>query len=132
MQQPPPGASSITAALDTLGFGPFHYLLWTYTGLAWAADAMETMILSYLGPAVACTWPETVTPAAQSWLTSVVFGGMLFGVYTLGTISDSFGRRKGFLMSALMLGGLGLASAAAPSFGWLLVVRGLVGFALGG
>jgi MFS family permease len=73
------------------------------------------MILSFLGPAVVCAWG--VGAAAQSALTSVVFVGMMSGVYSLGVVSDHLGRRRGFLLSALLLGVAGLASALAPSFG---------------
>ena len=147
-------------------------MLLAYCGLAWLADACEVMLLSFLGPAVRCAWG--VGPAAESALTSVVFATMLFGVTSLGAVADQLGRRRGFLLSALILGGAGLASALAPSFGvrrlgcllpplmrackcevpaaprapaapnpcavplpppalqWLLLLRGIVGYALGG
>lgn len=124
--------TSVTAALNLMGMGSAQWLLLGYTGLSWAADACETMILSYLGPSAACFWPETVGPAQESILTSIVFAGMLVGVYSLGAAADALGRRKGFLLSALLLGGAGLASAAAPSFWTLLALRAVVGFALGG
>lgn len=73
------------------------------------------MLLSFLGPAVRCAWG--VGPGAESVLTSVVFVGMLLGVSSLGLVSDHLGRRQGFLLSALLLGAAGLASAVAPSFG---------------
>jgi MFS family permease len=126
------------------------------------------MLLSFLGPAIHCAWG--VRPASESLLSSVVFVGMLAGVYVLGLVSDQYGRRRGFLASALLLGAAAMASAAAPSFGvstssesgllgppqrvrlarmsrhllptvpptcadavqWLLALRGVVGFALGG
>ena len=37
------------------GFGKFQWLMLLYTGLAWCADAMEMMLLSFLGPAVSVT-----------------------------------------------------------------------------
>lgn len=123
---------SVTAALNRAGVGPFQWWLLGYTGLAWAADACETMLLSYLGPSAACAWPDTVGPFHESLLTSAVFAGMLIGVYTLGAASDALGRRKGFFLSAAVLGIAGLASAAAPSFAALLALRALVGAALGG
>lgn len=90
------------------------------------------MILSYLGPSVACFWPDQVGPFHESMLTSVVFAGMMVGVCTFGSISDAVGRRKGFLVSASLLGIAGIASAAAPSFISLLLLRTIVGAALGG
>ena len=127
-----PIPNSVTAALNSAGVGRFQWYLLGYTGLAWAGDACETMILSYLGPSVACAWPDQVGPFHESLLTSVVFAGMMVGVYTLGSTADALGRRKGFMLSASLLGIAGLASAAAPSFTSLLLLRTIVGAALGG
>lgn len=127
-----PPLTSVTAALDKAGVGKFQWWLLTYTGLAWAADACEMMILSYLGPSAACSWPDTVGPFQESILTSVVFVGMLVGVYAMGALADTIGRKKGFLASALLLAAAGVASALSPSFTWLVILRGLLGLALGG
>eukprot|EP00890_Picochlorum_soloecismus_P001562 jgi/Picsp_1/2406/NSC_05867-R1_synaptic vesicle 2-related len=124
--------TSVNGALNRIGMGKAHWLLLGYTSFAWAADACETMILSFLGPSVACTWPDQVGPVEESILTSIVFAGMLVGVYALGAVSDSWGRRKGFVVSALLLGAAGMASAFAPTFVWLVLFRMLVGAALGG
>lgn len=78
------------------------------------ADACEVMLLSFLGASVRCEWG--VPASSESTLTSVVFAGMLLGVYTLGALADGIGRRRGFLASAALLGASGLASALAPSF----------------
>ena len=93
-----PIPNSVTAALNSAGVGRFQWYLLGYTGLAWAGDACETMILSYLGPSVACAWPDQVGPFHESLLTSVVFAGMMVGVYTLGSTADALGRRKGFML----------------------------------
>lgn len=51
-----PSASTYTVdqALDHIGFGRFQLVMILYSGFAWLTDAMEVMLLSYLGPAVAC------------------------------------------------------------------------------
>jgi MFS family permease len=120
----------VSAALDAAGSGRAQALMLAYCGAAWAADAAETMVLGFLGPAAACAFQ--VGPAAQSLLSSIVFAGMLGGVAALGALADARGRRAGWAASAALLGAAGLASAAAPSFGALLAARFLVGAALGG
>ena len=42
------GSEQVTHA----GFGRFQWMMLFYTGMAWCADAMEMMLLSFLGPAV--------------------------------------------------------------------------------
>lgn len=45
---------------------------------------------------------------------------------------DRFGRRKGYLATAFFTGLFGLVSAFAPNFTWMLILRGLLGFGIGG
>jgi MFS family permease len=125
-----PRCSTVNDALELLGTGVFHWSLLGYTSFAIAADAGETMILSFLGPTVVCQFGAG--PAQESILTSVVFLGMLLGVYALGTVSDLYGRRKGFLVSALVLGVAGAVSSVAPTFSILVLCRMIVGAGLGG
>lgn len=124
--------TSVSAALNAIGMGPLQWWILVFCGCAWACDAFEAMLLSYLGPSVKCYWGDEVTPALESALSSVVFLGMLLGVYCFGLFADAFGRRKGFLFSVILLAISGLCSAIAPSYVWLLLFRMVVGFALGG
>eukprot|EP00884_Botryococcus_braunii_P003828 jgi/Botrbrau1/13446/Bobra.0082s0050.1 len=121
---------TVQDAVDSLGFGRFHYLLLFCGGSVFAADAMEMMLLSFLGSAVMCEWGVSATQ--ESLLSTVVFIGVMFGCTAWGALADAKGRRMGFLASTLFTLVCGLASAAAPNFLWLLLLRGLVGLGLGG
>jgi MFS family permease len=101
-----------------------------FTGLAWMGDAMEMMLLSFLGPSVRCEWG--VGPREEGMLTSVVFVGMMFGAPTWGILADWKGRRIAFFATTAITFFAGLMSAFSPTFGFLLFARGLVGFGLGG
>lgn len=114
------------------------------------ADSMEMTILSVLGPALHCDWG--ISRYQQALVTTVVFLGMMLSSTFWGKLSDRYGRKPVCLLlifnlkcrfqlnnspfQALSLCGVllflyGLLSAVAPSFGWLLLLRGLVGFAIG-
>ena len=121
---------TVNEAIDGSGFGRFQLMMLLFTGLAWMGDAMEMMLLSFLGPSVRCEWG--VSPMQEGRLTSVVFVGMLFGAPTWGIVADARGRRVAFFATTIITFVAGLVSALSPSFGFLLFARTLVGFGLGG
>ncbi|KAB1255571.1 Synaptic vesicle 2-related protein [Camelus dromedarius] len=110
-------------AVEAIGFGKFQWKLSM-------ADAMEMMILSILAPQLHCEW------RLPSWqvalLTSVVFVGMMSSSTLWGNISDQYGRKTGLKISVLWTLYYGILSAFAPVYSWILVLRGLVGFGIGG
>uniref|UniRef100_A0A3Q4MHC4 SV2 related protein a n=1 Tax=Neolamprologus brichardi TaxID=32507 RepID=A0A3Q4MHC4_NEOBR len=94
------------------------------------ADAMEMMILSILAPQLHCEWRLPSLEVAL--LTSAVFIGMMISSSLWGNISDKYGRKTGLKLSVLWTMFYGLMSAFAPIYGWILVLRALVGFGIGG
>ena len=117
-------------AIDSLGFGRFQIYLSVMVGFAYMADAMEMMILSILGPALHCEWH--ISEYQQATLTTVVFLGMLLSSSLWGILADKYGRRTVLVVSISFLFYFAVLSAAAPSFGWMLFLRYLVGFYIGG
>ncbi|XAR50714.1 hypothetical protein NMG60_11005114 [Bertholletia excelsa] len=126
-----PGQSyTLDGALSTLGFGKSQGLALAYAGLGWLSEAMEIMILSFIGPVVKSEWG--LSSAEESLITTVVFAGMLVGAYSWGFISDTYGRTKSFLGVAIVTTGAGFLSAFAPNYISLIILRCVVGFGLGG
>lgn len=54
----------------------------------------------------------------------VVFAGLLI---TAGVLSDRYGRRRTVVVGLLVFGGASALAAAAPSMGWLIAMRALMG-----
>ncbi|EIE20417.1 MFS general substrate transporter [Coccomyxa subellipsoidea C-169] len=121
---------TVGEALDCIGFGRFQGMVLFYCGCAWAADAVEMMLLSFLGPAVRCEWG--ISPSAESLITSIVFCGTMLGAYGWGVLGDAKGRRVGFAATAAFTFAFGILSAASPNYLSLVVLRGLMGVGLGG
>ncbi|XP_061361369.1 organic cation/carnitine transporter 7 isoform X1 [Gastrolobium bilobum] len=121
---------TVDDALMALGFGNFQILVLAYAGVGWVSEAMEMMLLSFVGPAVQSAW--SLSPREESLITSAVFAGMLIGAYSWGIVSDKHGRRKGFLITATVTATAGFLSAFAPNYILLIVLRSLVGIGLGG
>uniref|UniRef100_A0A0D9W979 Major facilitator superfamily (MFS) profile domain-containing protein n=1 Tax=Leersia perrieri TaxID=77586 RepID=A0A0D9W979_9ORYZ len=119
---------SVDDALTSSGFGRFQILILSYAGVGLIAEAMEMMLLSFVGPSVQIEWK--LTSHQESMITSVVFVGMLIGAYTWGTTME--GGRRGFLFTAIVTSGAGFLSAFAPNYVSLISLRFLVGIGLGG
>lgn len=66
------------------------------------ADAMEMMLLSFIGPEVHCDWG--VTGTQEALLTSVVFVGMLIGSQLWGALADARGRKVAFTACTVVRG----------------------------
>lgn len=123
-------AYTLDEALACLGFGKFQGLVLAYAGLGWFAEAMELMLLSFVGPTVKSQWG--LSSGQESLLSTVVFAGMLVGAYSWGLVSDNCGRRKGFLGIGVLTSGAGLLSTFSPNYESLVIIRCLVGLGLGG
>ncbi|KAF6167897.1 hypothetical protein GIB67_027675 [Kingdonia uniflora] len=99
--------------------------------LGWVLKVMEMMLLSFVGPAVQSEWG--LSSRLESFITNIVFAGMLVGAYLGGVVSNNHARRKGFLIPALIV--MFVASflrAFSPNYASLLILHCLVGVGLGG
>ncbi|KAJ8767889.1 hypothetical protein K2173_020829 [Erythroxylum novogranatense] len=121
---------TLDEGLSAVGFGKFQLMLLLYAGFGWVSEAMEIMILSFVGPAVKSQWG--LSSAQETLLTTVVFAGELIGAYCWGLISDNYGRRKSFLCITMITSGVGLLSAFSPAYSYLLILRFVAGIGLGG
>ncbi|PKI35681.1 hypothetical protein CRG98_043927, partial [Punica granatum] len=117
----PMATYTVDEALTAMGFGRFQALVLAYAGMGWISEAMEMMLLSFIGPAVQSLWG--LSAQEQSLITSIVFAGMLVGAYSWGIVSDKHGRRKGFLITAIVTAGGGFLSAFSPNYIWLIFLR---------
>ncbi|XP_059486763.1 synaptic vesicle 2-related protein [Neocloeon triangulifer] len=125
----PDESYTVGAAVNAFGFGKFQVKLSLFTGLCWMADSMEMTILSILSPALHCDWK--ITQYQQALTTTVVFLGMMVSSTFWGVLSDRYGRKQALTLCSVLLFYFALMSSFAPTFGWILLLRGLVGFAIG-
>ncbi|KAJ0744775.1 putative major facilitator superfamily domain, MFS transporter superfamily [Helianthus annuus] len=82
---------TLDEALGAIGFGRFQLIVLAYAGLGWVAEAMEMMLLSFVGPAMKPEWG--LSASQESLISTVAFGGMLVGAYSWGRVSDAYGRK---------------------------------------
>ncbi|GAA0157472.1 secondary carrier transporter [Lithospermum erythrorhizon] len=121
---------TVDEALGEVGFGQFQVWVLLYAGFGCVAEAMEVMILSFVGPEVKFEW--NLSSSQEGLLTTVVFAGMLIGAYCWGVIADKYGRRAGLLSVAIVTTLPAFFSTFSPNYVSLLSLRMVVGLGLGG
>ncbi|MDT6961392.1 MFS transporter [Cupriavidus sp. SZY C1] len=121
---------SFEDAIRTAGVGKFQYRLFVIFGLVWMADAMQVLSIGFSAPSIAATFGVTVPQALQTG--TAFFVGMLIGAFCFGRIADRIGRRPALMLAVIIDAACGVASAFAPSLGWLMVLRLLTGIGVGG
>ncbi|XP_062339147.1 putative transporter SVOPL [Osmerus eperlanus] len=121
---------SVEDAVETIGFGRFHVLLFLIMGSATILEAMEIMLLAVVSPEIRCEWQLKDWQVALV-STMVFLGFMVCGVLS-GYVADRYGRWKvvfgGFVWSAYF----SLLTSFAPSYGWFIFLRVMVGCGVAG
>jgi sugar porter (SP) family MFS transporter len=92
------------------------------TGFNFAISA-STLIL------VTSEW--NLNPTQQGILVSSILLGLVLGCLIHGPMSDRFGRRYVLMSTAALFVGGAFGCALAPSLGWLVIARMMVGVAIG-
>lgn len=121
---------TVEEAIERIGVGRFQHKLLAICGAGWAADAMEVIIISFVLPRVIEEWGLTRPQAG--WIGTAIFLGMLVGAWFWGTISDRIGRKAGFQLTVLIDSVFGFLSALSPGYFWLIGLRAVTGFGVGG
>jgi putative MFS transporter len=121
---------TVEQGIQAAGVGRFQYRLFMIFGLVWMADAMQVLSIGFSAPSIAATFGIKVPEALQTG--TLFFTGMLLGAFVFGRLADRIGRRPVLMMAVVIDACFGVASAFAPDFAWLLVLRFMTGIGVGG
>ncbi|KAI8783267.1 synaptic vesicle 2-related protein [Biomphalaria glabrata] len=130
LQPPPQDKFTVQECIDKIGFGKFQVKLAILTGVSWTVDAMEMMILAILTPALHCDW--RLAGWQEALVTTMVFCGMLCSSSLWGSLCDKYGRRTELILCSVTTCYFSFLSSVAPNYTWMLILRALVGFGIGG
>lgn len=121
---------TLSEAVEKIGFGKFQIKMLLIVGFFTIADALEMMLLSILGPTIRCIWH--LPSWKEALVTTVVFVGMMFGSSFWGWLADSYGRKTIIVICAIWIFYFGFISSFSPHYYWIIALRCLVGFGIGG
>ncbi|KAF5302437.1 hypothetical protein FQR65_LT08526 [Abscondita terminalis] len=117
-------------ALESAGFGKFHFALLTICGLIYLNSAIGITMISFILPSAQCDFQ--MSSRDKGWLTAAPMLGMLLGSYFWGCLADTKGRRF-VLIGALLMDGLcGVASSMSQLYSIFVMFRFFNGFAITG
>lgn len=117
------------ARLDRLPISSFHWRMLWLIGAGIFFDTFDVNIqASILGALIFSKWS---TLHLNAVFISVTFAGIAIGAALAGALGDLMGRRFAYQFNLLLFGLISILAAAAPSMGWLIVMRGIMGIGLG-
>lgn len=124
--------AEVSARLDRLPRSKFHYKLLGINGCAWAFDAFDVGLMTFVAAKLNQSW--NLAPAQTGLLLSSGLFGMLAGAIVAGPLADKFGRKVIFQWTMLIFSVFSLACAYTPTGNVMLLAffRFLVGIGLGG
>ncbi|KAJ9550687.1 hypothetical protein OSB04_014732 [Centaurea solstitialis] len=129
---------TLDEALSTIGFGNFQFIVLAYAGLGWVAEAMEMMLLSFVGPALQPEWDflpvkrASFQPSLLLACSSVHICGALFQIFTEESNRNIFlAIQDGFSWCIYNNNRSGNLSAFAPNYTSFLILRCFIGVGLG-
>ncbi|XP_044756516.1 synaptic vesicle glycoprotein 2C-like isoform X2 [Coccinella septempunctata] len=117
-------------ALESTGFGKFHFTLLTVCGLIYLNTAIGITIISFVLPSATCDFQ--MSSSDKGWLTAAPMLGMVIGSYFWGCLADTKGR-KTVLIGALIMDGIsGILSSMSQVYWLFMLFRFFNGFAITG
>ena len=127
-----PDGRSSTRHLPPLTPGPHGKrlglvaLVATFGGLLFGYDT--SVINGAINPMVDELHLTTLT---EGWVTSSLLFGAAVGAITGGRLSDAWGRRTSIMLMAVLFFVGAVVCVVAPTFGWMVVGRAILGLAVG-
>lgn len=121
---------TVEEAVETIGFGRFHILLFFIMGSSNIVEAMEIMLLAVVSPEIRCEWH------LQDWqvalVSTVVFLGFMVCGASGGYVADKYGRWTVVVLGFVWSSYFSLLTSFAPSYGWFIFLRSMVGCGVAG
>jgi MFS transporter, PHS family, inorganic phosphate transporter len=120
----------LLARMDEAATSGEHWKILLTSGMGFFTDAYDLFIIGVAATLIQSEWH--IASYQKSLLTSLALLTSAVGAVIFGQVADRIGRRKIYGYEVLVLAVGALATALAPSIWWLIALRGLLGFGIGG
>jgi MFS family permease len=120
----------LLAQMDEAETSGEHWKILLTSGMGFFTDAYDLFIIGVATSLIQSEWH--IASYQKSLLSSLALLTSAVGAVVFGQVADRLGRRKIYGYEALVLAAGALATAFAPSIWWLIALRGVLGFGIGG
>src|SRR6201995_5945668 len=125
--------TNIPARLDRLPWARFHWMVVIGLGMVWILDGLEVTIVGSIAPRLTEPGSGIAISTAQIGTAAAVYvAGACCGALFFGQLTDSFGRKKLFLLTLGVYIIATLATAASWTAWFFFLMRFLAGAGIGG
>ncbi len=124
------GSNSVLTTFDETGVQKFHWRTVITTGMGFFTDAYDLFIIGTVTAILTPLWHLSTGQLAI--LNSTSLAAAAVGALVFGRLMDRLGRKTMYGIEVILLAIGALLSAFAPSFGWLVLFRVMVGLGVGG
>jgi MFS transporter, PHS family, inorganic phosphate transporter len=121
---------SVTQLLDDAPMSRFHRRAVLISGMGFFTDAYDLFVIGTVAAILKLQWNLSTTET--SWVTGAAILGAFVGAFAFGRIADVLGRKTVYITVAVIMVIGAVASAFAPSLGFLIVARFVLGLGIGG
>ncbi|HEY5272633.1 MAG TPA: MFS transporter [Acidimicrobiales bacterium] len=125
-----PGLQAIADLLDDAPRSRFHRRAVAISGMGFFTDAYDLFVISTVATLVTTQWHLSTT--AKSWVVGSAILGAFFGALVFGRIADLLGRKRVYVLVAVIMIIGALLSAVATNLWVLVIARLVLGFGIGG
>jgi MFS transporter, PHS family, inorganic phosphate transporter len=120
----------LLAQMDEAATSREHWKILLTSGMGFFTDAYDLFVIGVVATMITKEWH--IASYQRSLLSSLALLTSAVGAIAFGHIADRLGRRRIYGYEVLVLAIGALASAFAPSIWWLIGLRGVLGFGIGG
>jgi MFS transporter, PHS family, inorganic phosphate transporter len=123
-------AAAVSQALDEAPLSAFHRRAVAVSGVGFFTDAYDLFVISTVAALVTVQWH--LSTSQTSWVLGSAILGAFVGATVFGRVADIVGRRKIYLLVAVIMVLGAVASALATSLLFLVLARFVLGLGIGG
>ncbi|XP_072047300.1 putative transporter SVOPL [Amphiura filiformis] len=117
---------TVNDAIEEIGIGYLQIMILAASLIAIMAVGTQILLITTIKDIIRCEFKLTEDESA--FISTSLFIGELFGASLASKLIDNYGRRPGLVLIAAWLGFYSLLFVFSPTYGWLIILRFLIGF----